>query len=58
LKELGKDKRKPFVLKQIDEAMLDNKKAKSIRRELKEGIKDFNLGIPRQFKGKNWRIGW
>lgn len=47
---IGKKKIKSSVLQEIDYAMLDESKAKSLRREIKRGCKDFKLPVPRIFE--------
>jgi hypothetical protein len=48
---IGKSNRKQEILKEIDYAMFDNKRRKSLESEIKKGLKDFNLKIPRTFEG-------
>lgn len=48
----GRKKRKLNILKEIDYAMLDENKRKSLEKEIKKGLKDFKLTIPRSFEGK------
>jgi len=47
----GQKKQKGEILKEIDYAMLDEEKRKSLKREIIKGIKDFKLPIPRSFEG-------
>lgn len=49
-KQKRKD-RKTRILQEIDYAMLDEIKCKSLKREIKKGSKDFKLTIPRTFEG-------
>lgn len=45
-------KRKIEILREIDYAMLDEDRSKSLKNEITKGLKDFNLKIPRTFEGK------
>lgn len=45
-------KRKIEILREIDNAMLDEDRSKSFKNEITKGLKDFNLKIPRTFEGK------
>lgn len=49
--QIGKQKRKIELLKEIDYAMLDENKRKALKQEIKKGLKDFKLKIPRVFEG-------
>ena len=51
-RKIGKNKRKINILKEIDYAMLDEDKRKSLKREISKGLKDFKLTVPRIFEGK------
>jgi hypothetical protein len=48
---IGKNKRKQALLREIDYAMFDGKKRKSLEKEIKKGLKDFQLKVPRTFEG-------
>ncbi|MCD4780420.1 MAG: hypothetical protein K8S27_07735 [Candidatus Omnitrophica bacterium] len=48
---IGKNKRKQAILKEIDYAMFDSKRRKALEQEIKKGLKDFKLKIPRTFEG-------
>jgi len=49
--KIGKKERKMKILQEIDQAMLDIKRQKILRQEIKKGLKDFELKIPRTFEG-------
>lgn len=49
--KIGRNKRKRELLKEIDYAMLNEEKRKSLKREINKGLKDFKLNIPRTFEG-------
>lgn len=48
---IGKNKRKQAILKEIDYAMFDSNRRKVLKQEIKKGLKDFKLKIPRTFEG-------
>lgn len=48
---IGKNKRKKEILKEIDYAMFDGNRRKSLKQEIKKGMNDFKLKIPRTFEG-------
>lgn len=48
---VGKKKRKIKILEEIDIAMLDADRRKAIKQEIRKGLKDFKLKIPRTFEG-------
>ena len=50
-KKIGKKKRKRSLLNEIDYAILDISKRKSLQKEITKGIKDFKLKVPRTFEG-------
>ena len=50
-KKIGKKKRKRKLLKEIDYAMFDISKQKSLQKEITKGVKDFKLKVPRTFEG-------
>jgi len=50
-REIGRQKRKEKILKEIDYAMLDPEKRKSLKREINKGLKTFSMKIPRTFEG-------
>jgi hypothetical protein len=53
-KERRKQKRtdrKTKILQEIDYAMFDEIRCKSLKREIKKGLRDFKLTIPRTFEG-------
>ena len=50
-RKIGKKKRKGELLKEIDYAMLDISKRKSLQKEIEKGVKDFKLKVPRTFEG-------
>lgn len=52
-RKLSKNNRKINILKEIDCAMLDDKRRESLKKEIKKGLKDFKLTVPRVFEGKN-----
>lgn len=59
--QIKKKQRKIELLKEIDYAMFDENKRKSLKQEIKKGIKDFRLKIPRIFEvvGKNGEyVAW
>lgn len=49
-------KRKIEILREIDYAMLDEDRSKSLKNEITKGLKDFNLKIPRTFEGRDYRV--
>lgn len=51
-RKINQKKRKIELLKEIDCAMLNEDKRKSLKKEIKKGLKDFKLTIPRIFEGK------
>ena len=51
-REISKKKRKEQILLEIDLAMLDLDKRKSLKKEITRGLKNFNLKIPRTFEGE------
>lgn len=51
-RKIGRKKRKTELLKEIDHAMLNEEKRKSLKKEIKKGLKDFKLPLPRTFEGK------
>lgn len=51
-KLIGRDKRKKEILNEIDKAMLDVSKRHSLENEIKRGLQDFKLKVPRKFEGK------
>jgi hypothetical protein len=59
-RKLRRKERKVEILKEIDYAMLNEEKRKSLKKEINKGLKDFKLTIPRTFKGAgkhgNYRI--
>lgn len=59
-RKIGKDDRKISLLKEIDYAMLDENKRKSLKKEITKGIKEFMLPVPRTFEGEgknsNYRV--
>ncbi|MEL7656447.1 MAG: hypothetical protein AAGU75_11130 [Bacillota bacterium] len=50
-RKVGRKKRKGEILKEIDYAMLNEEKRKSLKKEIDKGLKDFKLPIPRSFEG-------
>lgn len=48
---VGKKNRKMETLKEIDYAMFDGNRRKTLEQEIKKGLKDFKLKIPRTFEG-------
>jgi hypothetical protein len=50
--QIKKSERKKEILKEIDYAMLDESRRKSMKHEVKKGIKYFDLKIPRVFEGQ------
>jgi hypothetical protein len=50
-RKIGQNKRKREILKEIDYAMLNEEKRKSLKKEINKGLKDFKLNIPRSFEG-------
>lgn len=59
-RKIGNKKRKESLLKEIDYAMLDENKRKSLKKEISKGIKEFTLPVPRTFEGEgknsNYRV--
>ncbi|MCX7195164.1 MAG: HEPN domain-containing protein [Proteobacteria bacterium] len=59
-RKIGNKKRKESLLKEIDYAMLDENKRKSLKKEISKGIKEFMLPVPRTFEGEgknsNYRV--
>ncbi|MBA3017814.1 hypothetical protein KKG29_05940 [Patescibacteria group bacterium] len=59
-RKVSRKKRKIEILKEIDYAMLNEDKLKSLKKEINKGLKDFKLTIPRTFEGRgkhgNYRI--
>lgn len=59
-RKLSRKNRKIEMLKEIDYAMLNEEKRKSLKKEINKGLKDFKLTIPRTFEGKgkhgNYRV--
>lgn len=59
-RKIEKKKRKANLLKEIDYAMLDENKRKSLRKEISKGLRDFKLPVPRAFEGEgkngNYRV--
>jgi hypothetical protein len=49
---IGKKDRKAGLLKEIDWAMLDENRRKSLKREISKGLGDFGLPVPRVFNGE------
>jgi hypothetical protein len=50
---------KKNLIKEIDYAILDDTRRKLFKEEIADGIKDFQLKIPRSFvKEGEWRISW
>jgi hypothetical protein len=47
-----KEGRKASLLKEIDYAMLDESKRKSLKKEISKGLRDFKLPVPRAFEGE------
>jgi len=50
-KTINKKTRKESILKEIDHAMLDQDKCKLLKQEVRKGLNDFKLKIPRSFEG-------
>jgi len=50
-RKIARKKRKREILKEIDYAMLNEEKRKSLKIEINKGLKDFKLTIPRSFEG-------
>lgn len=50
-KKLRKNVRKQAILKEIDYAMLTIDRRKVLEKEIKKGLKDFKLVVPRTFEG-------
>ena len=50
-RKINRIKRKIELLKEIDYAMLNEEKRKSLKKEINRGLKDFKLTIPRIFEG-------
>lgn len=59
-RKIGNKKRKANLLKEIDYAMLDENKRKSLKNEICRGLRDFKLPVPRVFEGdgknSNYRV--
>jgi hypothetical protein len=59
-RNISKSKRKIEILSEIDHAMLNHDMRNSLKIEIKKGLKDFKLTIPRTFEGEgkhgNYRI--
>ena len=51
-RKVSRKKRKIEILKEIDYAMLNEDKRKSLKKEINKGLKDFKLTIPRTFEGR------
>ena len=49
---IGKRDRKAGLLKEIDWAMLDENRRKSLKKEISKGLGDFGLPVPRFFDGE------
>lgn len=49
-KNIKKDKRKSELLKEIDNAMLNDEMRKTLKKEINNGLKKFKLNIPRTFE--------
>lgn len=50
-KKIKKDERKHKILRAIDYAMLIPSRREQMKREISRGLKDFELKVPRTFKG-------
>jgi hypothetical protein len=53
--------RKKYILQELDYALLDEKRRKSLKMEITKGLRNFNLTIPRTFEGtgkdgKDYRV--
>lgn len=55
-RSINKNKRKTEILREIDEAMLDPRLRNSLRKEIRRGLRNFKLNIPRTFEGE-WKHG-
>lgn len=59
-RKIEKRKRKANLLKEIDYAMLNENKRKSLEKEISKGLRDFELPVPRTFEGEgkngNYRV--
>lgn len=59
-RRIGKKDRKASLLKEIDCAMLDENKRKSLKKEISRGLRDFKLPVPTAFEGEgengNYRV--
>ena len=51
-RKISRKKRKIEILKEIDYAMLNEDRRKSLKKEINKGLRDFKLPIPRTFEGK------
>jgi hypothetical protein len=51
-KEVGKRRRKNDLLLEIDHAMLNSEYQKQLKIEIKKGLKNFKLPVPRVFEGQ------
>jgi hypothetical protein len=51
-KEVGKSRRKNDLLLEIDHAMLNSEYQKQLKIEIKKGLKNFKLPVPRVFEGQ------
>lgn len=49
---IGKNKRQTEILKEIDRAMLNKDMRNSLKKEIRKGLKNFKLTIPRTFEGE------
>ena len=52
-RDAGKKRRKENLLKEIDYAMLDIDSRMRLEKEIKKGLRNFELKIPRVFEGES-----
>jgi len=57
LRLYGKKVTHDDILEEIDYAMLNVVKRKSLQKEIKKSLKDFKLQVPRTFEGKKGKKG-
>lgn len=56
IRTIGKDKRKRFILQKIDNAMINDTAKQLLTIEVKDGLKAFELTVPKIFEGDGFRF--